>query len=205
MWKLLKENTLYNNTVTTVIIIISIQLALYSFLKIYDNVNALITILVLIIFLSKISERNNEKLNRQNILLPISVKSIGLSRSLLILVPWIILIPVLIIINYLILPESFDEILTLVGQLGFVIVVPSSYVILRDIYFQNASNKTNKFIIVIITSLFLLVGTVFIVILADLFDPKLSEGKGVIIIYAWGILLTFLSVMSFIKRKSYLT
>ncbi len=205
MWKLLKQEILYNTAIPTIIVIVFIQLVLYTLLKVYDHINGLITILVLVIFLSKIFERNKEKIIRQNILLPISIKKIALSRSLLILFPWILLILLLLIINRLILPESFENILTLVGQFGFLIIILSASVLLRDIYLQFANTKKGKpIVITTISFIGLLTFTILIIILADMIDPKLSEGKGIILIYVWGIFLTFLSVYSFIKRKSYL-
>jgi uncharacterized membrane protein YjfL (UPF0719 family) len=155
--------------------------------------------------ISIIRVQNENRIDRQNTLLPLSSKNIGLSRSLLILAPLIILIPGLFITSYLLLPSTTESVLILIGQIGFVTAVIGAFLLIHDVYqINNSYTKSKTIIDTLIATLFVLVSQVIVFFLVDLYDPKFSQGKGIIIIYSWGIVLTFLSTISFIKRKSYL-
>jgi uncharacterized membrane protein YjfL (UPF0719 family) len=105
----------------------------------------------------------------------------------------------------LLLPSTTESVLILIGQIGFVTAVIGAFLLIHDVYqINNSYTKSKTIIDTLIATLFVLVSQVIVFFLVDLYDPKFSQGKGIIIIYSWGIVLTFLSTISFIKRKSYL-
>ncbi len=205
MWRLLKSEVSYHGIIQLSLIMVFFHFMLNSMFGQYISFSILMVIFISILMISIIRVRNENRIDRQNTLLPLSIKNIGLGRSLLILAPLIILIPGLFITSYLLLPSTTESVLILIGQIGFVTAVIGAFLLIHDVFqINNSYTKSKTIIVTLIATLFVLVSQVIVFFLVDLYDPKFSQGKGIIIIYSWGIVLTFLSTISFIKRKSYL-
>jgi len=205
MWNLLKNDVSYHSMILTSIIVLSFQLILYSIAPFYKNINLVVLMLFSIVIISTMIERNKTGIERQNSLLPLSDLSIGTNRSLLLLSPWLFLIVGLILFNLILFPSLFNEVFTLIGQLGFTLILVSGYVILQDIYLSHSVNRRYERIFrLVLYFLLIIISSMFVLIVADSFNAKLMTGNGILIIYLWGILLTFLTILSFARRKSYL-
>jgi hypothetical protein len=204
MWKLVKEELKYNNIVLLGISITAIQLLLYLIFGNYDKINVLLLLLVLIFHLSILINRSKEKTERQNCTLPLSIYSLGLSRTIFLLVPWMIVIIGFYILNYILLPSTFSHVAILLGQFSFAFILFFMAVFIQDIYLFNlGSKKIIRYISSFLASLLIFCLTLVVIFSIDLIDPKFQIGTGILLIYAWGILLSLLVVISFAKRKFY--
>ena len=205
MWQIMKNEILYTSILIIPATALVIQLTLYSITSYYENINLLVIMLFSIVMISTIIERNKTGIDRHNSLLPFKISVIGLSRAFLIVSPWLFLITGLFFINRFLFPSTFDHILKLIGQLGFLLVLINILVILNDIYLSNTARGMWErifmvlFYFIIFTSL-----TIIMIMFADLIDPDLFMGKGTFIIYAWGLITSCFSILSFSKRKSFL-
>lgn len=205
MWQLLRYEISYHSILLIVAIIIFLQAALYLITPFYEQVNFVVLTLFSIVFLSTIIERNKISVDRQNSALPFSILFLALERSLLVFIPWIILIPCFLLINYLLFPSSMASLTRLIGQLGFPLILISSFILVSDFYFsENTHDRLVRYLITTISIIFILaINVMYLFITNSLINGLFAPG-GIALIYAWGILLTFLTMVSFRFRKSFL-
>ncbi|MDX1699808.1 MAG: hypothetical protein R3250_04270 [Melioribacteraceae bacterium] len=205
MWHLLRSEINYHSILLTVAIVIFIQVILYLITPFYEQVNFVILTLFTIVFLSTLIERNKISIDRQNSALPFSIKFLGLERSLLVFTPWIILIPCFYLINFLLYPSNIENVTRLIGQLGFTLILVSSFNLVSDFYFsESIHDRLVKYLMTSISVMFIIIINVaYIFITNSLFNGLLAP-EGIALIYTWGIFLTFLTAVSFGFRKSYL-
>ncbi|MCW8849258.1 MAG: hypothetical protein OQJ81_04700, partial [Melioribacteraceae bacterium] len=171
----------------------------------YEKINALLFVMVLILLASILIDRNKAKIERRNCTLPLSISSIGFSRTVFLLFPWIIIIPGLYISNYILLPSSLSYVNILIGQFSAALILFFLIVFIQDVYqFNVSSQRITKYTRSLLFTLFIFCLTVLVFIFADFVDPKIQSGFGILFPYTWGIILSFLAVISFIQRKSYL-
>ena len=186
-------------------VIIVFQVIFYSVSPFYKNINMIILMLFSILTFSIVIQRNKLGIERLNSLLPFSTIRLGLTRSIFILASWVILIAGLYSLNKFLFPSVFDEISILIGQLGFSLILISSFVILQDIYMSySVNNLTERLLLVFFYFTLLSILTTGVIITADYIDPKLISGNGIYVIYLWGIVTSGLSILSFNKRRTYL-
>ncbi len=205
MWKLVKEELKYNNIVLLGIFISALQLLLYLIFGNYDKINILLLLLAFIFLTSILINRSKEKTERQNCTLPLSMYSLGLSRTIFLLFPWMIVVIGFYILNYILLPSTITHITILIGQFSFILILFFAVVLIQDIYLFNlGSKKIIRYLSSFFATILLICLTSVIFISVDFIDPKFQNGTGIFLIYAWGIILSFLAVISFIQRKSYL-
>ena len=204
MWKLLQNEFSYHGIFLIVMINICIQLLFYSITSFYEHVNFMILTLFTIVFFSVFVERNRISADRQSVPLPIPVSVIGIERSLLILSPFSIMIPSIFLLNYLLIPSAINNVFILTGQLGFTIILVSSYVIVSDVYLSIASiNRSNKFFLVSFWIIILLLINAILILIISSFAKTLWSSVGILFIYGWGTILTLLSIFSFNFRKMF--
>lgn len=205
MWRLIKYELKYNNISLIGASLISLQLLMYLVFSNYDKINILLFVLVIILLTSILIGRNQEKIERQNCTLPLSMYSLGLSRTIFLLILWMIIIVGFYLSNYILLPSTFPYVDILMGQFSFALILFFTILFIQDIYYVTVrSKRILKYAGLLLVIFLILCLTLMVFISADLIDPKLQKGYGVLFLYGWGIALSFLSVISFAKRKFYL-
>jgi small-conductance mechanosensitive channel len=98
-----------------------------------------------------------------------------------------------------------ESLTRLIGQLGFTLILISSFVLVSDFYFsESRHDRLVRYLMTTISFIFILViDAAYILITNSLLNGLLAPG-GIVLIYIWGIFLTFLTIVSFRFRKSFL-
>jgi hypothetical protein len=205
MWQLLKFEINYHSILLTIAIMLFVQLILYSLTPFYEQINFILFTLFSIVFLSTLIERNKISIDRQNFALPFSKTLLGLERATLVFIPWLILIPSFYLLNFLLFPSHIESITRLLGLFGISLILVSSFILGSDFYFSESNyDRLVKYLITTISVMFIAaIDIVYILFTNSLFYGLLVPG-GIVLIYTWGIFLTFLTIVSFCFRKSFL-
>ncbi len=173
----------------------------------FSNWTGVNTILVIIFILSIWQNRFKEKRERVNVLLPISSKSIALSRF------WFLIIPFLTLLIYFLLVHFLMQNLTDVKmsfpliQFGVVSILIAGYIRARDDWFSywNFGKRVQAaFVSVLIIQI--LVVAIFLnrpEAIKQSF-PVIGEYAG-IIFFLLGAIIMITTIFSYQKRKSYLS
>ncbi len=221
MWSLIKTELHYNKNLFLMLFIL-LPFVAFSIKFSSEDINIMYHLLPFLIINGINSANLKEKRESHNILMPFSARQVAFSRLfLLIIFPGGITLAVFSLVHFLINPLPVQ----LLVLLGMVFLFYLLFSIKRDLYYRFAKKPKRDFtkaiymVLVIAATAGLLMGIIIFItskeggsgekpflltMISGLFDFLFSV-RGGITLYAVNILLSILSIETFVRRKSYIS
>lgn len=219
MWQLLKSEFSYNKIMITGMLCFTLFSSFFSITQTDGDANIVIVFFAYIIVHTMIARINKEKRLCRHVFLPLPIRKSGLTRVLIILIPFFTVFILFYILQFVLGQAGHKGNIIVFAFFGFYILGFSVYLVGRDLF--SHLRKRESFIavkIAILISAFLaLLGMVvftatlsnseeipwFMKLIGGFFDFALST-TGILVVYSLNLCLYYLSVVTYVRRKSYL-
>ena len=150
MWRIIKTELSYNKLLISMMLILSFA-ANFLYVKYTGReINYITWLFGYLIVLLMITWMNKEKRERLNALLPVSTNILGMSRALLILIPFAGVFATVFSVDLITGMDSFLYTKVSLGTTGLFVLGFSIYLVVRDLYLSKSkiSKGQNRGIII---------------------------------------------------------
>lgn len=216
MWNLIKAEFAYNVFYYSSILVIFLAYTIFALFNFQlldpkqfgvDYWGGFIAGFLCLFYFIMYPIRVKELRERQNILLPISIKQISLGYLIYFSLPVLISIIYFLVLHISILSLWKEQSASTVAQLGMFFTVVSAFIFVRQLWYLIEMKRTSiKIFILVSAVVYLLVSIAAIMIfIRQISYEWFGWYYGRVIFYLPVIINLFLSYEFFLKRKSYLT
>jgi hypothetical protein len=216
MWNFIKAEFEYNILYYTAIAVIYLAFTTFAIFNIelldpkqfgVDYWGGFIAGFLYLFYFIMYPIRIKEQRERQNVLLPISLKQISLSYLIYFSLPVLISIIYFLVLHISILSLWNEQSASTVAQLGMFFTVVSAFIFIRQLWYLIELRRTSikiNYLIAAVIYLLILIAAILIFIRQISYE-LLGWYYGRMIFYLPVMINLFLSYKFFLKRKSYLT
>jgi len=208
MWNLIKSEFRYNRVKMLSQLLIIPAYSLYIMWSSSKSWFGIPSILTVALAVQIVIDRNLEKRERQNILLPLACKNIAYVRILLILLPGIVVFSAYIVIRLIIahnLPSWEYGGIDLLMFAGLFLLGFSIYFIQRDLSYMKTKKvrrAENDVIILLVLLVIMILGIPLTIAVS--YNEVVDAESLISVLSILGLLLLYPTVVTFYRRKSYL-
>ena len=209
MWHILKAELRYNAvSLIFTIAFICFFAMLFARAKLLNNPGVIVFMpLTVTVIIHLLMFRSIEKRDRKDILLPLSTKEIAVSRLMLIVLPVVFFSAVYIVLSFIISLADYSwqhDVLDLLMFIGMIFMGFALYLIQHDSFISALGrSKASEFdlLALVLMSLIFLIGIPLA--FAAIWQSPTNDILRIMAFFM-GLIFLYTSVVSFIKRKTYI-